>query len=180
MMRLATRKPIPREVLMCVLRKIGPLPLVLLIALCLPDAVEPSFAEQEGPQQNPGQEMAAPPLIARATARFERDHKELHVYRGGQLVELAPFRELIAVTPQGRAEKLKSLVGKTVTLVSSLHNEGQWDIYTGVGAVGELTLAGNIFTVGQVVLPGPAKLIEVRTDRQTHRLKPAQALIVLR
>ena len=165
---------------MCALRKISPLTLILLIALCLPVAVQPGLAEQEGPDQNPGREIAAPTLVAKATARIERDHEELRVYRGGQRAELAPFRELIAVTPQGRAEKLKSLVGKTVTLVNSLQNEGQWDIYTGVGAVGELTLAGNIFRVEQVILPVPAKLIEVQTDGQTHRLKPAQALIVLR
>jgi hypothetical protein len=54
-----------------------------------------------------------------------------------------------------------------------------WDIFTGVGGVGELTLADNIFKVRQVLLSSRKNPIEVHIDGQMHRLKPGQALLVL-
>jgi hypothetical protein len=55
----------------------------------------------------------------------------------------------------------------------------QWDIYTGVGGVGELILADNIFKVRQVLLSSRKNPIEIRIDGQIHHLKPGQALLVM-
>jgi hypothetical protein len=55
----------------------------------------------------------------------------------------------------------------------------QWDIFTRVGGVGDLVLAGNIFKVRQVLLSSQKNLVEIRVDDQIYRLKPGQALLVL-
>jgi hypothetical protein len=55
----------------------------------------------------------------------------------------------------------------------------QWHIYTGVGGVGELVLADNIFKVHQVLLSSRKNPIEIRIDGQIQHLKPGQAVLVL-
>jgi hypothetical protein len=63
--------------------------------------------------------------------------------------------------------------------VPSEKRADQWDVFTGVGGVGELVLAGNIFKVRQVLFSTRKNPLEVRVDGQIHRLKPGQALLVL-
>ena len=119
-------------------------------------------------------------FIATSTQRIDRDRAEVRVYRNGQPVELfTKFHELLTATPADRQMGLDRLVGKSVALVPSEKRADQWDIFTGVGGVGELILAGNIFKVRQVLLSSRKSPLEVRVDGQIHRLKPGQALLVL-
>jgi hypothetical protein len=121
-------------------------------------------------------------FVATSTQRFDRDRVEVRVYRSGQPVELFPhFHELLTATPADHQKgiELDRLAGKSVTLVPSEKRSDQWDIFTGVGGTGELTLADNIFKVRQVLLSSRKNPIEVRIDGQIHRLKPGQALLVM-
>ena len=119
-------------------------------------------------------------FIATSTQRIDRDRAEVRVYRNGQPVELFPsFHELLAATSTVRQTGLDRLVGRSVALVPSEKRADQWDIFTGVGGVGELVLAGNIFKVRQVLLSSRKSPIEVRVDGRIHHLKPGQALLVL-
>jgi hypothetical protein len=119
-------------------------------------------------------------LIATSTQQIDRDRAEVRVYRNGQPVELfAKFHELLTATPADRQMGLDGLVGKSVAVVPSEKRADQWDIFTGVGGVGKLILAGNIFKVRQVLLSSRKNPLEVRVDGQIHRLKPGQALLVL-
>jgi hypothetical protein len=122
----------------------------------------------------------APQFIATSTQRTDRDRAEVRVYRRGQPVELFPsFHELLTATPAHRQVGLDRLAGRSVALVPSEKRADQRDILTGVGGVGELILAGNIFKVRQVLLSSRKNPLEVRVDGQIHRLKPGQALLVL-
>ena len=95
----------------------------------------------------------APQFIATSTQRTDRDRAEVRVYRRGQPVELFPsFHELLTATPAHRQVGLDRLAGRSVALVPSEKRADQRDILTGVGGVGELILAGNIFKVRQVLL----------------------------
>jgi hypothetical protein len=138
-------------------------------------------------------------LIATTTQRIDRDRVEIRVLQSGKPVELFPhFHELVTATPSNRQTRLEELAGKSVTLIPSEKREtvagaagvsqsllpwstqaDHWDIFTGVGGVGELTLADNIFKVRQVLLSSRKNPIEVHIDGQMHRLKPGQALLVL-
>jgi hypothetical protein len=130
------------------------------------------------PEEAPVQPAAQ--FIATSTQRIDRDHEEVRVYRNSQPVELFPgFHELLTATPADRQMGLDRLVGKSVALVPSEKRADQWNVFTGVGGVGELILAGNIFKVRQVLLSSRKNPLEVRVDGQIHRLKPGQALLVL-
>ncbi|MGD0010764.1 MAG: hypothetical protein ABSE93_19745 [Terriglobia bacterium] len=119
-------------------------------------------------------------FIATSTQRIDRDRAEVRVYRNGQAVELFPkFHELLTATPADRQMGLERLVGKSITIVPSEKRADQWDIFTGVGGVDKLILAGNIFKVRQVLLSSRKNPLEVRVDGQMHRLKAGQALLVL-
>ena len=121
-------------------------------------------------------------FVATSTQRIDRDRAEVRVYRSGQPVELFPhFHELLTATPADHQKGigLDRLAGKSVTLVPSEKRADQWDIFTGVGGTGELTLADNIFKVRQVLLSSRRNPIEVRIDGQILRLKPGQALLVM-
>jgi hypothetical protein len=119
-------------------------------------------------------------FIATSTQRIDRDHAEVRVYRNSQPVELFPgFHELLTATPADRQTGVDRLVGKSVAVVPSEKRADQWDVFTGVGGVGELVLAGNIFKVRQVLFSTRKNPLEVRVDGQIHRLKPGQALLVL-
>jgi hypothetical protein len=135
------------------------------------------------PEETPPEKAYVGPaaqFIATSRQRIDRDRAEVRVYRNGQPVELfTKFHELLAATPADRQTGLDRLVGKSVTVVPSEKRADQWDIFTGVGGVGELILAGNIFKVRQVLLSSRKNPIEVRVDGQIHRLKPGQALLVL-
>jgi Tfp pilus assembly protein FimV len=123
---------------------------------------------------------AAAQFIATTTQRIDRDRAEVRVYRNNQPVELFPsFHELVTASPADHQMRLDRLVGKSVALVPSEKRADHWDIFAGVGGVGDLILAGNIFKVRQVLLSSRKNPIEVRVDGQIHRLKPGQALLVL-
>ena len=140
--------------------------------------------QRHAPTQ-PGETEKAPvgpaaQFIATSTQRIDRDHEAVRVYRNRQPVELFPgFHELLTATPADRQTGVDRLVGKSVAVVPSEKRADQWDIFTGVGGVGELILAGNIFKVRQVLLSSRKNPLEVRVDGQIHRLKPGQALLVL-
>jgi hypothetical protein len=119
-------------------------------------------------------------FIATTTQRIDRDRVEIRVCRNGRPVELFPhFHELVTATPADHQMGLDRLVGRSVALVPSEKRADQWDIFTGVGGVGDQVLADNIFKVRQVLLSSRKNPIEVRVDGQIHRLKPGQALLVL-
>jgi len=121
-----------------------------------------------------------PQFIATSSQRIDRDRAEMRVYRNGQPVELFPsFHELLTARSTGRQMGLDRLVGRSIALVPSEKRAEQWDIFAGVGGVGDLVLAGNIFKVRQVLLSSRKNPIEVRIDGQIHRLKPGEALLVL-
>jgi hypothetical protein len=143
----------------------------------------PSLEEMTQPKVTTPETAPAEPevqFIATTTQRIDRDRAEVRVYRNSQPVELFPrFHELLAATPADRHMGLDRLVGRSVALVPSEKRADQWDIFTGVGGVGDLILAGNIFKVRQVLLSSRKNPIEVRVDGQIHHLKPGQALLVL-
>jgi hypothetical protein len=145
----------------------------------------PSLEELTRPERNTPERTFVGPaaqFIATSTQRIDRDRMEIRVYRNGKPVELFPhFHELLTATPADHQEGigLDRLAGKSVTLVPSEKQADQWDIFTGVGGTGELTLADNIFKVRQVLLSSRKNPIEVRIDGQIHRLKPGQALLVM-
>lgn len=119
-------------------------------------------------------------FIATTTQRIDRDHVGIHVLRNGKPVALfRHFHELVTATPAAHQGGLDKLVGSSVTLVPSEKQAEKWDVFTGVGGVGELILADNIFKVRQVLLSSRKNPIEVRVDGQVHRLKPGQALLVM-
>ena len=119
-------------------------------------------------------------FIATSTQRIDLGRADVRVYRSGRPVELFPsVHELLTATPADRQIGLDSLAGRSVALVPSAKRAEQWDIFTGVGGVGELILADNIFKVRQVLLSSRKNPIEVRIDGQIHRLKPGQVLLVL-
>jgi len=149
------------------------------------------------PERSPAETGAE--FIATTTQRIDRDHAEIRVFQGGKPVELSPnFHELVTATPADRHTALDGLAGKTVTVIPSekRYNAGggagvsenllpwriqadHWDIFTGVGGVGEQTLADNIFKVRQVLLCSRKDPIEIEVDGQVYHLKPGQALLVL-
>lgn len=162
------------------LRTAGGFIVTLPIALLLSFTLQPKLTGQGTEKEKPNNHLAAPALVARATTRIERDLKEIRVFRNNQPVKLVPFQELLAATPVGGAVPLDSLVGKSVALIRSLEEDGQWEIYTGVGGVGKLILPGNIFIIREVFLASSKEPIQVRVNGRMHHLKPGQALIVLR
>jgi hypothetical protein len=143
----------------------------------------PSLEEMTQPRVTTPERSSAGPeaqFIATTTQRIDRDRVEIRVYRNGKLVELFPhFHELVTATPTDRQRAFDKLVGISVTLVPSEKQAEQWDVFTGVGGVGEQILADNIFKVRQVLLSSRKNPIEVHVDGQIHRLKPGQALLVL-
>jgi len=163
----------------------------------------PTLEEMTQPQANIGRsapvDVDGAQLIATTTQRIDRDRGEIRVLQSGKPVELFPrFHELVTATPANRQTRLEELAGKSVALipsekrvtVASVAGVSQsllpwstqadhWDIFTGVGGVGELTLADNIFKVRQVLLCSRKNPIEVIADGQIHRLKPGQVLLVL-
>jgi len=162
----------------------------------------PSLADMTRPQANQAERAAiedGAELIATTTQRIDRDQVAIRVFQSGKPVELfAHFHELVTATPANRQTKLDELAGKSVTLIPSEKRENvaraagpgesllpwrsqadHWDIFTGVGGTGELTLADNIFKVRQVLLSSKKNPIEVHVDDQILRLKPGQALLVL-
>ncbi len=153
---------------------------ILPIVLVLSFTLQPKLAGQGAEKEKPNNHLAGPALVARATTRIERDLKEIRVFRNNQPVKLAPFHELLVATPVGGAVPLNSLVGKSVALIRSLEEEGQWEIYAGVGGTSGFTLPGNIFIIRQVLLASSKESIHVRVNGRIHHLKPGQALIVLR
>ena len=138
-------------------------------------------------------------FIATTTQRIDRDHVEIRVFQGGKPVELSPnFHELVTATPADHHTALDGLAGKTVAVIPSekRYNAAgaagvsenllpwriqadHWDIFTGVGGVGEQTLADNIFKVRQVLHCSRKNPIEIHMDGQVYHLKPGQALLVL-
>ena len=142
-----------------------------------------SLQEMTQPQATAPQEAFAGPeaqFIATTTQRIDRDHVGIHVYRNGKAVDLFPhFHELVTATPAERQKGLDRLAGTSVTLVPSEKQAHEWDVFTGVGGVGELVLAANIFKVRQVLLSSRKNPIEIHIDGQIHRLRPGQALLVL-
>jgi len=143
----------------------------------------PSLEEMTHPKVTTPEKAPAGPgalRVATSTQRIDRDRVEIRVYRNGKAVELFPhFHELVTATPTYGQMLLEKLVGTSVTLVPSQEHAEQWDVFTGVGGVGEQTLAANIFKVRQVLLSSRKSPIEIRVDGQVHRLKPGQALLVL-
>jgi hypothetical protein len=145
----------------------------------------PSLKEMtQGGETTPQKAPVGPgaQFVATSTQRIDRDRAEVRVYRSGQAVELFPhFHELLTATPADHQKGigLDRLAGKSVTRVPSEKRTDQWDIFTGVGGTGELTLADNIFKVRQVLLSSRKNPIEVRIDGQILRLKPGQALLVM-
>ena len=162
----------------------------------------PTLEEMTRPQPN-RLERTSPldgaEFVATTTQRIDRDHVEIRVFQGGKPVELSPnFHELVTATPADHHTTLDGLTGKTVTVIPSEKrynaagaagvNENllpwriqadHWDIFTGVGGVGEQTLAGNIFKVWQVLVCSRKNPIEIHLDGQVYHLKPGQALLVL-
>ncbi len=127
-----------------------------------------------------GRTGPASQLIATSTLRIDRDGAVIRVYRNGRLVELFPhFQELLVATPADHPVGFDTLVGRSVALVPSEKRTDRWDIYLGVGGVYELTLAGNIFVVGQVFLSSRKSPIEVQAAGKIYRLKPGQALLLI-
>jgi hypothetical protein len=140
----------------------------------------PTLEEMTRPQVTAPQAVPAGPqaqCVATSTQRIDRGRMEIRVYRNGRPVELfSHFHELVTATPAGRQKALDQLAGRSITLVPS---GKQWNVFTGVGGVGELVLADNIFKVRQVLLSSRKNLIEVHVDGEIHRLQPGQALLVL-
>jgi len=162
----------------------------------------PSLAEMTRSQANQTERTAiedGAELIATTRQRIDRDHVEIRVLQGGKAVELfAHFHELVTATPANRQTKLDELAGKSITLIPSEKREivagaagmsesllplrsqaDHWDIFTGVGGVGDQNLADNIFKVRQVLLSTRKNPLEVHIDGRIVRLKPGQALLVL-
>ena len=163
----------------------------------------PTLEEMTQPGANTGRsapvDVDGAQLIATTTQRIDCDRVEIRVYQGGKPVELFPrFHELVTATPADRQTRFEELAGKSVTLIPSekrvtvaraagvsqsllpwSNQADHWDIFTGVGGVGELILADNIFKVHQVLSSSRKDPIEVHVDGQIHHLKPGQVLLVL-
>ena len=181
---------------------------VFVIVLLLPNFSSaqlrppPTLEEMTRPQAN-RVERTAPldgaEFVATTTQRIDRDHLEIRVFQGGKPVELSrDFHELVTATPADHHQALDGLAGKTVAVIPSekRYNAAgaagvsenllpwriqadHWDIFTGVGGVGEQTLADNIFKVRQALLCSRKNPIEIHLNGQVYHLKPGQALLVL-
>jgi hypothetical protein len=181
---------------------------VFVIVLLLPNFSSaqlrppPTLEEMTRPQAN-RVERTAPlegaEFVATTTQRIDRDHMEIRVFQGGKPVELSrDFHELVTATPADHHKALDGLAGKTVAVIPSekRYNAAgaagvsenllpwriqadHWDIFTGVGGVGEQTLADNIFKVRQALLCSRKNPIEIHLNGQVYHLKPGQVLLVL-
>jgi len=121
-----------------------------------------------------------PHRIAILTQRIDPNRLEVRVYQKGHPIKLFPqIHELIIAFRADRRKGLEHVAGSSVALVPSEKIADQWDIYLGVGGVGELCLADNIFVVRQVLVSSRRNPIEVRLDGSIHRLKPGEALLVM-
>lgn len=118
-------------------------------------------------------------VVATCSERIQPDGLEIRVYAAHRAIELRGFVELLVAMPVSGKAALDKLERKSIGLIRSEQGAGQWDVYSGVGGVGELILADNVFRVRRVLVSSRQNPVEVRFDGRSRRLRSGEALLVL-